>query len=275
MTNTHPQTCSQCWGNPFHQHCERDHYEYDSKNINTTHKSGMSNPQTFMAIQQQQQTNFVHVFPSDIEPRFLKNLPHSRVRFWPCHHLGNGCRNKYNQQIKTIIMNNRTTNNNKKNHVQLAAHICTAVLALPGHNPLVLIHPGSSSRMLILPGYNAVKSLALNPLRPKTLEECSDMEPFFQGIESLRWICWVNLEPQTWLFSQLSSSNQIFTLDGSATLDRVRPRPAHSLRCAFTGPQPLHSRISSHHSIGFIRRSYDTRLFHCAASLLQQGTMRW
>ena len=127
MTNTHPQTCSQCWGNPFHQHCERDHYEYDSKNINTTHKSGMSNPQTFMAIQQQQQTNFVHVFPSDIEPRFLKNLPHSRVRFWPCHHLGNGCRNKYNQQIKTIIMNNRTTNNKKKSCTACGSHMHCSV----------------------------------------------------------------------------------------------------------------------------------------------------
>ena len=29
---------------------------------------------------QQQQECFVHVVPSDIKPRFLKNLPHLRVR---------------------------------------------------------------------------------------------------------------------------------------------------------------------------------------------------
>ena len=49
-------------------------------------------------------TNFVHVFPSDIKPRFLKNLPHSRVRFWPCHHLGNGCRNKTKQPTNIFAM---------------------------------------------------------------------------------------------------------------------------------------------------------------------------
>ena len=45
---------------------------------------------------------------------------------------------------------------------------------------------------------------------------------FSSGIKSLRWICWVNLEPQTWLFSQLSSSNQNFTLGGLPATERVR-----------------------------------------------------
>ena len=108
---------------------------------------------------------------------------------------------------------------------------------------------------------------------PCTQSVAAKNSPFSSSIKSLRRTCWVNLEPQTWLFSQLSSSNQNFTLDGSATLARVRPRPAHSLRCSFTGPQPYHSRSLHSFLIGLIRRSYETHSFHCVVMLLQQGTM--
>ena len=44
-------------------------------------RSGISNPQTLMNKQPNNKTWFVYVFPSDIKPRFLTNLPHLRVRF--------------------------------------------------------------------------------------------------------------------------------------------------------------------------------------------------
>ena len=133
-------------------------------------------------------TNFVHVFPSDIKPRFLKNLPHSRVRFLAMSSSGKWLQkqNKTTNQhirnageihstniVKEITMNNRITSNNNKNvRVQLVACICTALLVLPGHN----------SRMLILPGSNAMKSLCTHSAASKTLgnKKNSDTEPFSQ-----------------------------------------------------------------------------------------------
>ena len=44
-------------------------------------RSGISNPQTLMNKQPNNKTWFVYVFPSDIKPRSLTNLPHLRVRF--------------------------------------------------------------------------------------------------------------------------------------------------------------------------------------------------
>ena len=81
MLNTNPWPRSQCQGNPFHQHCERKNITNTIPRLSIPHTSlGCPIHRPSWTNNNNNKTCFVHVFPSDIKPRFLKNLPHLRVR---------------------------------------------------------------------------------------------------------------------------------------------------------------------------------------------------
>ena len=65
--------------NPFEKRFSR--MRLPKTSMHQASRSGISNPQTLMNKQPNNKTWFVYVFPSDIKPRFLTNLPHLRVRF--------------------------------------------------------------------------------------------------------------------------------------------------------------------------------------------------
>ena len=67
------------------------------------------------------------------------------------------------------------------------------------------------------------KMLMYIPSRSQPLETELTQTHFSSCIGSLHWVCWMNLEPQTWLFFQLSSSNQNFTSGVLPATQRVRP----------------------------------------------------
>ena len=254
MANNHLQTCSQCQGSPFHQHCERNHYKYDSKNINTIHKSGMSNPQTFMN-KQQRQDKLSSCFPIRHLAKILKESSSfmsqifGHVIIWEMAAETN--KTKKQQQNNHHEQPHNQLQQQKHVHVQLAAYICTALLVLPGHN----------SQVLIRPGYNA--SLCTHSVAVKA--------HFSTGIKSLQWIGCVNLELCSYSRNCPFFKQNLY-MDETPTTAKVTHRPSHSLRRGFSGHLLSYSRTSNHPSPRSTRKSDGIHPFRCAGLPALLGT---
>ena len=150
----------------FHQPCDKDKsHECDSRSIDATNKQVWDVQSTDpheQTTKKNNKINFVHVFPSDIKPRFLKNLPHLRVRFhgyviiWEMATKTN----ENNQQTNSQCWGNPFHQHCERNpyeqlhhqHQQKNVHVHSVAVKNPwkliGHRPIFQCHRISTPDML-------------------------------------------------------------------------------------------------------------------------------